>query len=157
MTLKKPFFRHLGTTFTEWWLQPPSVGLCVTKSFHDQITCVQFHEYSYFARFLPTLGEESTCVESTSNKSFPLAPTTNLGHKSGNVLHVQSFGQLENCCERCGSMGWFASDFPTFLFHVNAATTFPERCLLSGFTYIYFFSASALTLGSPTGVGADLT
>ena len=100
-------------------------------------------------------------MESTSNKSFPLAPTTNLGHKAGNVLHVQRFGQLENCCERCGSMGWFASDFPTFLFHVNAATTFPERCLqvvqsLVSHTYI-FFSASALTLGSPTGVGADLT
>ena len=39
-----------------------------------------------------TLGEESTCVESTSNKSFPWAPTTNLGHKTGNVLHVQSSG-----------------------------------------------------------------
>ena len=46
MTLKEPLFRHLGTTFTEWWLQPPSVRLCVTKCFHDQITCVQFHAYS---------------------------------------------------------------------------------------------------------------
>ena len=68
-------------------------------------------------------------MESTAKKSFPWAPTTNLGHKTGNVLQVQSFGQLGKCCEKCGSMGCFASDFPTFLLHVNAATTFSERRL----------------------------
>ena len=35
----------------------------------------------------------------------------------------------EKCCEKCGSMGCFASDFPRFLFHVNAATTLSERRL----------------------------
>ena len=33
--------------------------------------------------------------------------------------------QLGRCCEKCGSIGCF----PTFLFHVNAATTFSERRL----------------------------
>ena len=92
-------------------------------------------------------------MESTSNKLFPWAPTTNFGHKTGNVLQVQSFGQLGKCCEKCGSMGCFASDFPTFLLHVNAAATFSESMYIP----VFFFSASALTLGSPTGVGADLT
>ena len=106
-------------------------------------------------------------MESTSKKSFPWAPTTNLGHKTGNVLQVQSSGQLGKCCEKCGSMGCFffggggcfASDFPTFLLHVNAATTFSEKGLqvVQSLVHTYFFSTSALTLGSPTGVGADLT
>ena len=68
----------------------------------------------------------------SSNKSFPWAPSTELGHKTGNVLRVQSFGELGKCCqccEKCGSMVCFASDFPTFLFHVNVATTFSERRL----------------------------
>ena len=69
------------------------------------------------------------CVESTSNKSFLWAPTTELEHKTGNVQRVQIFGELGRCCEKCGSMVCFASDFPTFLFHLNAATTFSERRL----------------------------
>ena len=63
-------------------------------------------------------------MESTSNKSFAWAPATNLGHKTGNVQQVQSFGQLGKCCEKYGAMGCFASDFPTFLLHVNVVTRF---------------------------------
>ena len=102
-------------------------------------------------------------MESTSNKSFPWAPTTNLGCKVGNVLQAQCFGQLGKCCEKCGSMGCFASDFPVFPFHVNVSTTFSERRLqvvLYSHWYVHtyiFFPVSALTLDSPTGVGADLT
>ena len=39
------------------------------------------------------------------------------------------FGQLGNCCEKCGPMGCSASMLPGFLFHVNVATTFSERRL----------------------------
>ena len=55
--------------------------------------------------------------------------------------------------------GMLCFDFPTFLLHVNAATTFSERRLqiaqsLVVCTYTFFFR---LCPGSPTGVGADLT
>ena len=61
--------------------------------------------------------------------SFPWAPTTNWGHKN---LQLQTFGQFRNCCEKFGPMGRFASDLPTFLFHVRAAATFFYRCLQVG-------------------------
>ena len=52
-----------------------------------------------------------------------------MGHKTENALQVQRFQQLGSCWEKCGPMGCFASDFPTFLFHVNGAATYSERCL----------------------------
>ena len=70
--------------------------------------------------------------------------------KSGNVL-------------QCGPMGLSVALFPVFLLHVVVSSTFCEICLsvvedLAFFVvYIFLFSASALTLGSPAGVGADLT
>ena len=60
-----------------------------------------------------TLGEESTRVESTSNKSFPWAPTTNLGYKTGNVLQVQSFLNNWESVAR-NAVEWDAL-LPTFL------------------------------------------
>ena len=52
-------------------------------------------------------------------------------------LHQVRIGQ----CEKCGSMGCFASDFPTFLLHVNAATTFSERRLqvVQSLVHTYIF------------------
>ena len=68
-------------------------------------------------------------------------------------------GQVGNCCEKCGPMGCFVSDFPTFLIHSNACchvfAETPAGCTvidLGMYIHIFFFSA----LGSPTGVGADL-
>ena len=124
---------------------------------------IQYWKFaSYIVNIPAERGVRRALSWNTSNKSFPWAPTTNLGHKTGKVLQAQSFEQLGKGCEKCGSMGCFAADFPTFLFHVKAATTFSERRLQVVqslvCTYIYFFfSVSALTLGSPTGVGADLT
>ena len=66
------------------------------------------------------------------------APTATLGYKTGNVLQVQSFGQLGKCCEKCGSMGCFVSDFLTFLLHVNSGTTIFGRRpqVISSYTVI---------------------
>ena len=125
----------LGHSASHRWLgsQGFPVGLCQWNFFLVREVCDSIRR---------TLGEESTGVESTSTKSFPWAPTTKLGHRTGNFLQVQSFGQLGKCCEKCDSMGCFASDFPTFVFHVNAAATFPKRCLQVvqsfGCSYIYF-------------------
>ena len=116
-----------------------SMNFFLVRQVYDSILEICLLHRKFICR---TLGEESTCVESTSNKSCPWAPTTNLRHKTGNVLQLQSFGQLGKCCEKCGSMGCFASDFPAFLLHVNAATTFSERRIQVVqslvCTYIYF-------------------
>ena len=63
----------------------------------SQKCMIQYWSFLHCKFTCRTLGEESTCVESTSNKLFPWAPTTNFGHKTGNVLQVQSFGQLGKC------------------------------------------------------------
>ena len=122
-------------------------------------------QYWKFASYIANLPAERWVRRALAWNPLPTYRSrgrrqTHLGYKTGNVLEVQSFGRLGNCCEKCGAMGCFASDFPTFLFNENAAATFSEKRLQLvqlACTYIYFFFASALTLGSPTGVGADLT
>ena len=68
-------------------------------------------------------------METTSNISSAWTPTTNLGHEIRNVLQVQGFGQMGNCCEKCGPMRLSVAVFPGFLLHVLISSTFCERCL----------------------------
>ena len=76
-----------------------------------------------------TLGEEDACMATTSNISSAWTPETNLGHEIKNVLQVQGFGQLGDCCEKCGPMGLSLAVFPGFLLYVIIFSTFSERCL----------------------------
>ena len=89
-----------------------------------------------------TLGEESTCEATTSNVSFPWAPTTSLGRWTGSVTQVQSLGQLGNCCKKCGLMGCSAIVFPSFVGCVNIVSMFLERdaagCTVVDIYYNFF-------------------
>ena len=59
----------------------------LVKKMHDSILEFRILHCKFTCR---TLGEEDTCMETTSNISSAWTPT-NLGHEIGNVLQVQSF------------------------------------------------------------------
>ena len=80
------------------------------------------------------------CI-SSANISIAWAPTTNLGYKTGNCSAGTELWTTGKLLREMRAMGCFASDFPTFLFNVNAAATFLERSLQLvqlACTYIYF-------------------
>ena len=97
----------------------------LVKEIHDSI--LEFRLHCKFT--CRTLGEEDTCVATTSSISPPWTPTTNLGHEIGNVLQIQGFGQLANCGEKCGPMGRPASVFSRILLHWIISSTIFERCV----------------------------
>ena len=70
-------------------------------------------------------------MATTSNISSAWTPAANLGHEIGNVLQVQGFRQLGDCCEKCGPMGLSFAVFPGFLLYIIISSTFSERCLYS--------------------------
>ena len=125
---------------------------------YDSILEICFLHCKFICR---TVGEESTCVESTSNKSFPWAPNKlrtqnwkcSAGTKlsaTGKVLRETRFNgmlcfrlsYISAPCKRCHHVFWET----------------PTNCTVIGmYIHIFFFSASALTLGSRTGVRAGLT
>ena len=98
----------------------------LVKEMHDSILEFRFLHCKFTCR---TLGEEDTCMATTSNISSAWTPATNLGHEIGNALQVQGFGQLGDCCEKCGPMGLSFAVFPGFLLYVIISSTFSERCL----------------------------
>ena len=112
--------------FARGSLVPCQRNFFLVKEMHDSILEFRFLHCKFTCR---TLGEEDTCMETTSNISSAWTPTTNLGHEIGNFLQVQGFGQLGNCGEKCGPMGLSVAVFPGFLLHVVISSTFCERCL----------------------------
>jgi len=135
-----------------WIIGPVPWNFFRVKEVHDSIREVCFLHCRFTCR---TLSAENTCVESSSNISSPRAPTTNSGHKTENFLQVQSSQQLVNCCEKCGPLGCFASDFPKFLlFHVKVAATLSARRLqvIQSLVCTYnFFSRLRLYIGRAYG------
>ena len=105
---------------------PRKWNFFLVKEMHDSILAFRFLHCKFTCR---TLGEEDTCMATTSNISSAWTPAANLGHEIGNVLQVQGCGQLGDCCEKCGPMGLCFAVFPGFLLYVIISSTFSERCL----------------------------
>ena len=109
-----------------WITGPTPVEFFLVKEMHDSILELRFLHCNFTCR---TLGEEDTCMATTSNISSAWMPATHLGHEIGNVLQVQGCGQLGDCCEKCGPMGLSFPAFPGFLLYVIISSTFSEGCL----------------------------
>ena len=74
-------------------LSPCQWNFHLVREVYDSILALQFSHCGFSCR---TLGGQSTCVKSTSNLTLPWAPTTNLGHQTGYVLHRKLLGELRS-------------------------------------------------------------
>ena len=120
----------------------------LVKKIHDSIP--------EFASHIANLPAERWVRRTLAWKPRPTYPPRgqNWDAKIGNVLQVQGCVQMGNCCEKCGPMGLSFAVFPGFELHVVISSTFSERCLYlvqfwHFWLYVFLFSASAVTLGSP--------
>ena len=113
-------------------------------------------QYWNFAFYIANLPAERWVRRTLAWQPRPTYPPRgqNWDAKIGNVLQVQGCVHMGNCCEKCGPMGLSFAVFPGFELHVVISSTFSERCLylvqfLHFWLYVFLFSASAVTLGSP--------
>ena len=99
----------------------------------------------------PTLGEESSCLETTSNICCPCTPAISLAYRIGHVLQVDSCKQVGNVCEKY--VWWDALlSFLRFLFYLNVAPTPGGGCCC-----LFRIVLPIPLFHWPTGVRAELT